>query len=99
MLTISSTTLTFESSRKPCAMLPRASVPGTPACGSPEAVVTAKRLPPSGFRPAAFWKVAISMVPSCCAAACPGMATETMPPFDTEMEVALAGIEICGCTG
>src|SRR6185436_20730582 len=54
MLTISSTTLTLESSTKPCASVPRESAPGTPVCGSPDAVVAVNRLPPIAIRPAGF---------------------------------------------
>ncbi len=96
MFTISSTTLTFESSTNPCTSVPRPSVPGTPLVGSPDAVVAENMFPPRACRPAGFWKSQISMVPTCCGAFWPGMATDTMPSRDTVTDVAFCGIVICG---
>ena len=75
------------------------SVPGTPVVGSPDAVVAAKRLPPSASSPAGFWNVASSIVPSCCGAGWPAMLTDTTPSFEMLTDVALAGMVISGWSG
>ena len=38
------------------------SVPGAPVVASPDAVLTSKKLPPSGVSPGGFWNVASSIV-------------------------------------
>ena len=72
------------------------SVPGKPVIASPEAVVTVNRLLPIACRPAGFWNIASSMVPTCCGALSPATEAETMPSFEIVTETALAGIVIDG---
>jgi len=53
--------------------------PGVPNTASPEAVVGRNMFEPTLFKPPGFANIANCMVPTCCAAVCPGCVMLTVP--------------------
>ena len=64
MLTISSTTFTFELSSEPCTSVPSPETPGVPVVAVPLEADSVSRLPPWDCSPAGLMKSAICSVPT-----------------------------------
>ena len=69
---------------------------GAPTIGGPLAGLSTTRVSPTGSSPRGLVKLASVNCPSSCDSTAPGMATETIPSPEIDMDIASAGIWISG---